>query len=531
MSKIIAISIGNTYSKMALIVNDAPKMLPNERQQLKTKSIVYSKFKIDNSIQINNSLKYKTEATDDMSYICGYEPVFPQMESVPILRNLRDEIKNVSKESDYKATEVMLKEYLNYLKNNAQSYIGNKIHSVAFVVPDDYTDEDRSVLIRIADQIKLKTLAVKTESELMLPNENSTKKNVMVFNWGGHKLDLSIFELDKGKEICLEAVSIEHGYNKIDDDVRNYILKTIPEQLLNESNNLSTLKRINDSVEQYRKKWQRGENFEFMIPYFNQSSRKYEYHMIQVEADKVNKVIKKHIKKIENVIENFIQEIEISEIVMIGGGSNDIHIQDVLSEYTSKLTVDKYPEYAATLKLVQKTKELPEYETDITSADELPLSLGIAGELGITCELVPRGAKLPIRISKKFQRKAFIMLLIRFTLGERVSCIDNIRVQSYIIREIFSTEFMSEKRYVNLNIEIQKTGLVKLCIDSDTTVVKEFNLFKNLSWQDVERIQEDAENYKDMDEKILKIALENVEKLSAADSTMEKFMGYSVFWN
>ena len=126
-------------------------------------------------------------------------------------------------------------EFLRYIKVYVQKHYNIEINEATFAFPIDFTPEARKALKSAADLANININGFVSESTaayIATKNEAKAYSKVMVIDWGGGTLDISILDL-KGNYIYENSV---YGDKIGGDDIDLEIAKRVHSKLINKTN-------------------------------------------------------------------------------------------------------------------------------------------------------------------------------------------------------------------------------------------------------------------------------------------------------
>ncbi|MEO0140768.1 MAG: Hsp70 family protein, partial [candidate division WOR-3 bacterium] len=207
--KIIGIDLGTTNSAVAIVMGGDPVIIPNPEGERITPSVVSfdgnetlvgSLAKRSAAMNIQNTVysvkrlmgKRFTEAREDVDRL-SYRVVEG--------KEGRAEIFIPAEERNYTPEEISSK-ILKYLKEAAESYLGQKITKAVITVPAYFNDAQRQATKDAGTIAGLEVMRILPEptAAALAYGLDKTEKNlrVAVYDLGGGTFDISILELAEG---------------------------------------------------------------------------------------------------------------------------------------------------------------------------------------------------------------------------------------------------------------------------------------------------------------------------------------------
>ncbi|HZX10635.1 MAG TPA: Hsp70 family protein, partial [Acidobacteriota bacterium] len=207
MEHIIGIDLGTTYSCIAFMDGDKPKVIPNLEGFSTTPSVV--SFTSTGKMLIGNTA-LRQATTNPQNTIYAIKRIMGKKYKSKELKQFKERV-------PYKLTEaengdVMLEIQsniispqevssiiLNYLKKCAESYFGEKISKAIITVPAHFNDHQRQATKDAAKIAGLDILRMINEpTSACLAHGLNKRKNlkVAVYDMGGGTFDISIMETE-----------------------------------------------------------------------------------------------------------------------------------------------------------------------------------------------------------------------------------------------------------------------------------------------------------------------------------------------
>ena len=199
MSKIIGIDLGTTNSCCAVLEAGAPKVIPNPEGGRTTPSVVA--FKNGERIVGDNA---KRQAITNPN-------------TVSSIKRLMGTDKKVELDGKKYTPEEISAMILSYIKDYAESYLGEKVDKAVITVPAYFTDSQRQATKnagKIAGLEVERIINEPTAAALSYGLDKEDGQTILVYDLGGGTFDVSILELGDG----VFEVKATNGNNKLGGD-------------------------------------------------------------------------------------------------------------------------------------------------------------------------------------------------------------------------------------------------------------------------------------------------------------------------
>ena len=446
---------------------------------------------------------------------------------------------------------------LEKLKKNAEDFLGSSVEKAIITVPAYFNDSQRQATKDAGKIAGLKVQRVMNEptaAAIAYGLETNCKgpKNILVFDFGGGTLDISILKIENSKYKVLAVSGDTHlGGEDIDNIITNFLIKEFEEKTgVNVSNNKKALRRLKVAAE----KAKRELSFSIEAQIDIDSLAEGEDLNLSISRIDFENLCEEIFNKLEKPLNDAIEDskltrYDIEELVLIGGSSRIPKVAEILIDYFHKdilcrtISPDEAIAYGAavTASLMNdindneddeifvsnnpgcdsdilnnngnnsnnKHKEVKDDKDDkedknegvskIEFIDATPLSLGIETLGGNMQVIIPRNTSIPCKKSKTFStaRDNQTSFMVEVFEGERKLTKDNHKLGQIRITGlekkpkgeiIIKIIFIIDNNGI-LNVQVQTDDM-----DNGNLVIK--NDKGRLSKEEIERLILEAESLK-----------------------------------
>ncbi|MCL2321002.1 MAG: Hsp70 family protein [Oscillospiraceae bacterium] len=258
MDKIVGIDLGTSTSEIAFI-NDKGEveLIPNHLGEFITPSVVH--------IKENGEIIVGMPAKEQL--ILDPENTFMEVKRLMGTDTLL-------KSHDKSYTPVQLSSFiLKYLIDCASEYLNEEVKRAVITVPAYFTDVQRRDTLKAGESIGLKVERIVNEptaASLDYGIMNMDKcQNVLVYDFGGGTLDVTVLELFEGViDVKSSCGNNSLGGKEFDEAIMNYLVEKINKQhKINVSDDLRSMVRIKQVSEECKIALSSQNDFNIDLPF------------------------------------------------------------------------------------------------------------------------------------------------------------------------------------------------------------------------------------------------------------------------
>lgn len=542
MGKIIGIDLGTTNSAFAYMVAGKPEVIANAEGNRTTPSVVAINKKGERLV---GQVAQRQRVTNPKNTIYGVKRLIGRkFTDSEVQKDLDILPYEIVKKGDGVAVKMGEKEYtpeevsamiLSKIKADAEAFLGEKVTEAVITVPAYFDDSQRQAT---KDAGKIAGLEVKriinepTAAALAYGLDGKKDEKIAVFDLGGGTFDVSILEIADGVFEVLSTNGDTHlGGEDFDNRIVNHFLDEFKkEEGIDLKNDSAAMQRLKDEAEKAKKELSSTSSYEVNLPFIameDGAPKNFEYTLTRAKLeDLVSDLIDRLSIPVEKALNDAgLKASEISEIVMVGGMTRmPAVIEKVEKFFGKKPTQGVNPDEVVAVGAAIQGGVLAGDVKDVLLLDVTPLTLGIETAGGVRTAMIDRNTTVPTSKSQVFSTYADNQpqVEIHVLQGEREMAADNKSLGNFILSGIAPAPRGIPQIEVTFNIDAN--GILTVTA-KDKGTGKENNITiqnsGNMSKEDIEKAQKEAELHADEDKKKREI-VEAKNQLDAAIYQAEK---------
>ncbi|HET8690302.1 MAG TPA: molecular chaperone DnaK [Candidatus Saccharimonadales bacterium] len=522
MSKIIGIDLGTTNSAMAYMVAGKPEVIANVEGNRTTPSVVAINKKGERLV---GQVAQRQRVTNAKNTIYGVKRLIGRKWGDHEVQKDHDIMPyEIVKNKDGVAVKMDGKEYtpeevsamiLSKLKADAEAFLGDKVTEAVITVPAYFDDSQRQAT---KDAGKIAGLEVKriinepTAAALAYGLDKNKEEKIAVFDLGGGTFDVSILELGDGVfEVKSTNGDTHLGGEDFDNRIVNHFIdefkKTDGVDLKSDK---AAMQRLKDEAEKAKKELSTTSEVEVNIPFITADAdgpKHFEYKLTRAKLEElVADLIDKTAEPCEKALKDAkLKASDIDEIVLVGGMTRMPAVVEKVKKIFGKDPMQGVnPDEVVAIGAAIQGGVLAGDVKDVLLLDVTPLSLGIETMGGVTTKLIERNTTVPTSKSEVFSTAADNQpqVEIHVLQGEREFAKDNKSLGRFVLDGIAPAPRGVPQIEVTFNIDAN--GLLNVTAkDKGTGKEQSITIQEsgNMSKEDIEKAQKDAEAHADEDKK------------------------------
>ncbi len=428
---------------------------------------------------------------------------------------------------------------LQKIKQDAESYLGDKVNEVVITCPAYFDDNQRTATKDAGEIAGLKVLRIINEPTaacLAYGLEKAGKElKILVFDFGGGTLDVTIMEMWKegGFKVMATSGDTQLGGTDMDNVLIDYIAKEFKRDTgIELKNDKMALQRLREAAEKAKVELSSTLTTDINLPFITADASGPKHLTMSINRAKLEELVNPIIEKCRGPLEQALRDAKdafkkegvefsdkgVDKIIMVGGPTRMPIVQKFVEDYFGKKIergVD--PMECVALGAAIQAAIIKGDVKDVLLLDVTPLSLGIETLGGINTKLIDRNTTIPTRKSQIFSTAADnqTAVTIRVLQGERQMANDNVELGRFDLVGIPPAPRGVPQ--IEVSFDIDANGIVHVNA-KDLGTGKEQSIRitapKKLSKEEIDKMVKDAEKFASEDTK----KKEEVETINQADN-------------
>ena len=421
MSKIIGIDLGTTNSCVAVLEGGEAHVIPNPEGSRTTPSVVA--FKKGERI-VGDAAKRQAITNPN---------------TVSSIKRLMGTSKKVELDGKKYTPEEISAMILGYLKDYAESYLGEKVTKAVITVPAYFNDSQRQATKNAGKIAGLEVERIINEPTAAalaygLDKQENTH-TVLVYDLGGGTFDVSVMELGDGVfEVKATAGNNHLGGDDFDERIMDYLVEQFKkENGVDLSKDKMAMQRLKEVAEKAKKDLSGMTSTQVSAPFISQGEDGPLHLDLTLTRAKFEDLIRDLVESTLGPVRQAIKDAkiknsEIDKILLVGGSTRIPMVQELIKKELGKepsreVNPDEVVAMGAAIQGGVLTGEV----NDIVLLDVTPLSLGLETLGGIMTVLIPKNTTIPTSKKQVFSTAADNQpaVDIHVLQGERQMAADN----------------------------------------------------------------------------------------------------------
>jgi len=522
MGKIIGIDLGTTNSAVAYMVAGKPEVIANAEGNRTTPSVVAINKKDERLV---GQVAQRQRVTNAKNTIYGVKrligrkfsdkEVQKDLDIMPYaIVKKGDGVGVTLGDKDYSPEEVSAM-ILSKLKADAEAFLGEKVTEAVITVPAYFDDSQRQAT---KDAGKIAGLEVKriinepTAAALAYGLDQKKEEKIAVFDLGGGTFDVSILELGDGVfEVKSTNGDTHLGGEDFDNRIVNHFIDVFKQEHgVDLKGDNAAMQRLKDEAEKAKKELSSTSEYEINLPFITADADGPKHFEYKLTRAKLEELVGDLIDRLSGPVEKALKDAKLSasdidEIVLVGGMTRMPAVVEKVKKVFGKDPLKGVnPDEVVAVGAAIQGGVLAGDVKDVLLLDVTPLSLGIETMGGVVNKIIERNTTVPTSKSETYSTASDNQPQVEINVlqGEREFAQDNKSLGKFVLDGIAPAPRGVPQIEVTFNIDAN--GILNVTAKDKGTGKEQSITIQdsgNLSKEDIEKAQKEAEAHADDDKK------------------------------